>query len=316
MIALIGSKALEIRSPELLQKKPMDYDFICTYDEYKETFAQHKWDQLYPIQDGKKIIAKKGDLICEIEIAWEGTNAYDLLCQIKHDIKSVLSPNMGIKFDNEWLNIPWIFIPSFDVLYMLKMSHRYLKNSPHFLKTMNDIIAMRKEGAKIPDEYSELYKAREKETYNYKHPNLNQMKGNFFDPNQGVTYVYDHDTIHLAMAHLEKPAYSYFKHDEADVKVSKKKFLEDIPLKTQLYSVLEESYVLALERSQIPFPGKITPRKSFEIALMKVCTSISSGWWREWAYDHYYEALALYDENYVDKFNKAVEDGIVKKFNQ
>lgn len=33
------------------------------------------------------------------------------------------------------------------LLYTLKMSHEYLKDSPHFLKTMKDIQTMRKYNA-------------------------------------------------------------------------------------------------------------------------------------------------------------------------
>jgi hypothetical protein len=71
--------------------------------------------------------------------------------------------------------------------------------------------------------------------------------------------------------------------------------------------VYEESCVLALERSQIPFPDA-SPRKSFEYALMKVCTSITSGFFREWAWEHYDDVLALYNElgenDYIERFKR------------
>jgi hypothetical protein len=163
-------------------------------------------------------------------------------------------------------------------------------------------------------EYPDLLAKREKETYDYKHPSLMRNKKMFFDPKEGVDYKYDHDSIHLAMA-VEPlvPAYTKFKHDQAEVMIDRTKW-DAQPLDVRLNSVLEESYVLALERSQIPFRGKVDPSRSFRIALQKVCSSISSGWWREFAWENYDAVLARFDRDYVTKFDAAVEAGIVKPF--
>lgn len=77
-------------------------------------------------------------------------------------------------------------------------------------------------------------------------------------------------------------------------------------------AVLEESYVLALERSLVPFPGGKTPKEAFDMALMKVCTSITSGWFREYAWEHYDAVQAMYNDNYVEKFQRGVINGTVK----
>jgi hypothetical protein len=54
-------------------------------------------------------------------------------------------------------------LASFDVLYTLKMSHRFKKNSPHFTKTMKDILKLKSLGAVVfNDKWLNL---REKETY-------------------------------------------------------------------------------------------------------------------------------------------------------
>lgn len=300
---LIGSHALQHHIQ--INRNPVDYDVICTFDEFQNWI--NKQDKkiikaCYPANKGKKIIVKTTTHIFEFEIAWENNSAAELL-ELTDSCTTVI-PNLGS-----------CNIASLDVLYTLKMSHRFKKNSPHFLKTMRDIKLMRQHGAKIPDFLQEWFKLRQKETYDYSHPNLNQSKQNFFDPNSGVNYVYDHDSIHESMKHLELPAYSYFKEDLAEVKCSKDKFF-NAPEEVRLFSVLEESYVLALERSQIPFRGGVDPRRSFLIALEKVCTSITSGWWREYAWDHYDDVLSLYNDDYVEKFWKAVNDGKVKSFNK
>lgn len=298
---LIGSQALKRVAPELMEREPKDFDLIATHAEFKEFVKRNNFDMVVPQSAGSKMICRGPRMLpVEVEIAWPGTSAEMLLNLIEGEEVFVETINSNVK------------VAPLNVLFALKASHRYKKNSVHFLKTMRDYKAMKAAGASVTDELKEFYKLREKETYNYAHPNLNTSKGKFFNPNE-VEYKYEHDTIHLAMAHLERPAYTYFQ-EGAEVKCDRKLF-EALPLQTRLYSVLEESYVLALERSQVPYPGKLTPRQSFLIALEKVCTSIASGWWREFAYDHYDEVLALYSDDYVDRLQKGIDNGVVLLYN-
>ena len=101
--------------------------------------------------------------------------------------------------------------------------------------------------------------------------------------------------------------------DGAEVECDKEKFFS-AGERIRLYGVLEEAQVLALERSQIPFRGKVEPRRSFDIALQKVCTSITSGWFREFAWENFDKVEEMYEDDYVSRFWKAVDDGKVKDF--
>jgi hypothetical protein len=195
---------------------------------------------------------------------------------------------------------------------MLKMSHRYLKNSPHFHKTMGDIKIMRAQGAKLQPDHMEFYKRRQTATYTYGHPKLNVNKTQFFN-GDGVEYKYDHDSIHRSVMRGYQPAYEVYKEDQAEVFCSKELF-EAAPMHVRLNGVLEEAMVLALERSQIPFPGMKTPLESFLMALEKVCTSITSGWFREFAWENFNEVLDLYDPNYVNQFWEDVKSGVVTPY--
>lgn len=304
---LIGSQALKYYTK--LDREPRDWDFIGTIDEI-ESFIQERKDEVesaYPSNEGKKMIVKlKNELPIEFEIAWEGSTAEKVLQFTKlnladHNMKEKVVPALD----------KLAILPSLNILYELKLSHRYLKNSPHFLKTMRDIQLMRSLGAQI--EHPEWLKEREKETYNYSHPKLSVSKDEFFKKDDGqVVYIYDHDTIHIAMARFDKPAYEYFKPEGSQVLCDKKMFF-DSPEEIKLASVVEEATVLALERSQIPYKGLVDPKWSYVYALQKISTSITSGWFREFCWSNYDKALALYDEKYVEKFWKAVDDGIVKK---
>lgn len=285
----IGSHALSRYTN--LDRTPKDIDVIGTYEDVSSYVKSLEGELKVarPINNAKKYFYVKGDSIIEAEIAWEGSLAEEFL---------------SLMNNSEYASL--------DALYALKMSHRYLKNSPHFLKTMKDIHLMRSLGAKIPKEMVDFFKRRERATYNYSHPNLKVDKKSFF-AGDNIEYMYDHDSIHEAIKLQDRPAYSYFKEDTNEVFVSSEMFakLDD---EIKINSVLEESYVLAIERSQVPHKGVLTPRQSFNIALQKVCTSITSGWWREYAWENYYEAIARYSDSYMDRFNHGIKTGIVKPF--
>lgn len=304
---LVGSHALKYWIPSSLNRIPMDFDFICTYEDFEEWKKYKKFSYLMPHNQGKKMVAKNESGIYEFELAWPGSTAESLLRLTKDLEKKTLFVNNAEVVSN-------ITIAPLDLLYTIKMSHRYLKNNPHFLKTMNDIHVLRDKGfSTIPDKWKDWYKQREKETYNYSHPNLKQNKMGFFNPYEGVDYRFNHDSIHQQVARLEKPAYTYYQKDGEEVMCDKNKFFS-VDEKIRLYGVVEEATVLALERSQIPFKGKVSPKKSFDMALEKVCTSITSGYFREFAWENYNKVQSLYDPEYVNKFWKAVEEGKIEKF--
>jgi hypothetical protein len=309
---LIGSVALELNlqrrglSP---LRKSKDTDIICTYDDFEQFHISNEFVHVEPMQKGKKIHAiDRARRHWEFELAWEETTSEALISLVKGDpdvfVGEIPTPNGGRA------GLP---VASLDILYMLKMSHRYLKDSPHFKKTMDDIKFMRTLGAKIPDRYREWFKKREDETYWYRHPNLNQKKSDFFNPNEGVKYVYDHDSIHQAVAFPLAPAYTLYMKDNEPVLCDKEKFFS-LPHEVRLRGVIEEAYVLALERSQIPHGDKVPPAWSFETALRKVASSITSGWFREYAWENFDEAMATYDKNYVDRLKRGLENGIVKPY--
>jgi hypothetical protein len=283
---LIGSRAL-IQNGVDIGRKPIDYDYICTYDEYTQFVKDNNPSAAYPA-DGSHMVCKfKDGRIFEFEIAWEGSSAEDIL---------------AIEGDREYASLP--------MLRLLKESHKYKKNTPHFAKTMADLKLLRAL-ADIPKEWKTLLKKREKESYDYSHPKLNQNKKNFFS--DSVDYKYDHDTIHEAVKHLDRPAYTYYMEDGQEVMTNKSKFFS-LPEQTRLYGVLEEALVLALERHQIPNDFNPKPLDSFKIALSKVCTSITSGWFRKYAYDNYDKVCGLYSDNYVNKFKEALDAGLIKPF--
>jgi hypothetical protein len=277
---LVGSHAFDFG------RTPKDIDYIATPGEL-DLFKEINRDKIVlakPTKFGETIFMT-GSVPIEFDTSETGQ---DLLDIVGHDEAS----------------------PA--VLLTLKMSHRFLKNSPHFLKTMKDIWFLRMLGATVPDNLADWLKRRSKVTYDYSHPSLNRNKAAFF-ADDGVGYIYDHDTIHEAVKTFDVPAFNMIKKDAAEVFCSKEKFYS-VSDEIKLATVLEETYVLALERSQIPHNFEPEPLKSFKMALEKVCTSIASGWWRTYAWENYFTVLDMYNENYVERFKDALSKGIIKPY--
>jgi hypothetical protein len=312
---LVGSRALLNNNPELVGiRNPVDWDYIATIEQFTAWHKAHKAELQFAVPtDGGKYYHCRGKdgMNYEFEIAWEGTTALEML---------------------EWNTEGESEVASNFDLYMLKMAHRYKRNSPHFLKTMSDIKFLREKltpyfntmmesVSKWTYEDQDWFKRREAESYTYKHPKLNVSSKDFFN-GDGVNYVYDHDSIHLAVALTRpnettfQPAYTFYMKDGSEVMTSKEKFMS-VSERIRLYGVYEESCVLALERSQIPHNfnshagpdvARPTARWSFEMALMKVCTSITSGFFREYAWEHYNEVMPIYnelgEEDYIERFKR------------
>lgn len=305
---LVGSRALEILVRHMgkdFYRPCVDLDYLCTEAEWKaqvKLFAGDELVELVERNGNKGHIKMVSGAHIEYDIAQPGDST-DQLIQYCEDLGNDLITTY-----------PGDRIAPLDMLYLLKMSHRYKKNSPHFFKTMNDIHYMRSLGAKIPTELENVFKLREKETYDYSHPNLDVKSKDFFKGDE-VPYVYDHDTIHEAVAVLGVPAYKSYMKDDSEVMTSKEKFFAQ-ENHIRLLGVYEESCVLALERSQIPFNFEVPARQSFVMALSKVCTSITSGWFREYAWENFGVVMKFYDSmgetDYIERF-KANQD-LVKPF--
>lgn len=186
----------------------------------------------------------------------------------------------------------------------IKMSHRFKKNNPFFQKTMHHIRFLRNRAYELNDELELIAKVRQKETLSYNHPVLDTDKSSFFKDD---FYLYDHDSIHEAVALADRPAYTFYIKEGEEVMTSKEKFMS-LPEEIKLAGVYEETCVLALERHQIPNNFMVDPTQSFMLALEKVCTSITSGWFREYAWENYHKVVAMHNKlgktDYIKRFNK------------
>ncbi len=202
-------------------------------------------------------------------------------------------------------NLSQMYWATPEMCLAIKMSHRFKKNNPFFRKTMQHIRFLRNKGIKLDAKLEEIMLLRQKETLSYNHPKLDVSKNTFFND---TIYTLDHDSIHRAVALADRPAYTFYMKDGSEVMTSREKF-EALPEAIKLAGVYEETCVLALERSQVPNNFQnVSAEHSFMMALEKVCTSITSGWFREYAWENYHKVVHMYRTlgvtDYIDRFKK------------
>lgn len=317
---IIGSHASKIQFHYAKDQIPKDVDLIgCYYelDTLKQTMKESGHILVNYRKDAhskKYFLEYSNGIRIEFEVlhSSEYQSLVNLILDHDREYTTVkLEPLLGITV---CCFVSTVYVPSKNMLYDFKMSHRFRKNSPHFLKTMSDIKNMRLEitDHKRSEEYKRFFRLREDKQLG-KHPNLNVIKREFFKKEE-INYIYDHDDLHEAVKHLDKPAYKYFIYPDKEVLCSKELF-DELPYNVQLLATLEEAYVLAAERSQLQ-GFNISRRKSFEIALERLCTCTTSGWFREFSWEHYHEVLELYSEDYMDMIYLAIDLGKVKSFEE
>jgi hypothetical protein len=202
-----------------------------------------------------------------------------------------------------------------EVLYSLKRSHRFEPRQwekhirdYHFIKPFVD----------NGDKLFEITEMRMKEYKQHHTPNLNKSVNEFFNDDVS-NHTFVHDDIHLIMAHRERPMYEYMRVDPTKVKCSREKFIE-LTYEDRVKSVLEEGYVIALERGIIPmlYEGKklADSESALQWAIMRICTTLTGGWFRDFAVENYPTIWAVRNKDYVIKFLEAVDNGKIKRIQE
>lgn len=138
-----------------------------------------------------------------------------------------------------------------------------------------------------------------KKAYPQGNPNLNQSNMDFFDDN--VVKVYDHDYIHELYAYEDRPMFERLKKPEKfDSAWCEKDLWLELSDLQRLQCVAEETYVIATERFMVPKDWDFNPKQAYYMALKKVCTTLCSGWFRDYAIDNFPGVLNMYDPKRFD----------------
>lgn len=300
MIVVIGTRALSLRGLDIPFN---DIDIIVDVPTW---FELSNKDNIHNgVGAFGKVRSKVGNKSLEVGLLG------------KYDSDAWLFENI----DGRWLHTycdvlkELVYVPPLELLFLMKKSHVHC-DSVHFDKTIKHYTKLRDllRNSTIPVEYDEFFKLRKAEAehrYKHKTPSLMVTNDEFFNRSKdSVGYVFVHDTIHEAVKHFDVPVYEMIKRDFSKAACEADLF-HALPLDKKVKCVQEEAYVIALERYILQDVG-VSPYDAYKKALQRICTTLCSGFFREFAIEYYYEVLSAYDAYFLKKFEKAFNDKTIK----
>jgi len=196
-------------------------------------------------------------------------------------------------------------------LALLKRSH--LHRPIGFQKHIRDYHALKKLFTPDDDWFRRL-KLRTKltnEMFGDRHPSLRKSNDDFFYDRVPKKYV--HDSIHYATSYYGTPIYERLKVDK-DSAWCERDLWNNLSHEDKIKCVREEGFTISLERKLIPAWDRgenYPPRFAFNYAVERICTTLCSGYFREFAIENWPEIID-YDWDFVTKFKEGLENGIVK----
>lgn len=266
MIFLTGSRALNFWYPEHFPlKNDSDWDIVGNISPSKEKLIDVAPDGLE-----SSTICSYYSSDCEIDTP--AGKAY------------VLSPEGLMLFKRSHLHRPIDF-------------QKHIRHY-HFLKEKFPLLIANPVYKYFLHERTVLTKVK----YGDRTPKLNKSKKDFFD--DYVSKKYEHDEIHYATCFGERPIYEELKTDDDKVWCSKDKW-NQLPHEKKINCVAEEAFVIALERYIIPKLGNNPPpaRYAFIWAQERICTTLTSGWFRDFAIENWPE-IKDNQHDFLGKFLK------------
>ena len=255
---LIGSRAIAHWNPEFKIRSDSDWDIIgCSYE---NTF--YRYELGIPEED---------------RIEWHDPNHLnnkDMICIFETGDR-VISP-YGLA-----------------IIYRSHL-HRDWNWDAHITKYHKFILPLLKNDLHLSDPILLERIKLTKEAYPQGNPKLNKSNDEFFD--DPVKKVYDHDFLHELYAYEDRPMFEKLKRPEQfDLAWCTKDLWDKLSQTQKLQCVAEETYVIATERFMVPNNWNYPTKKAYYFALKKVCTTLTSGWFRDFAIDNFSEVFKLFD---------------------
>jgi len=267
---LIGSRAVH---EDILKRTPKDWDVIDT--DAKEYRVDNLFGERTEIYPGSFL---NNDEICE-----------EYKCCTPSRINGVKVYHIALKG-----------------LAILKRSH--LHRPLNFPVHIRDYHNIKEVCGEFNERDLEILSKRTKLTkkeFKDRTPSLNKSNEEFFD--DYVKKYYIHDEIHEVVAYYERPLYERLKVDQSKA-LCQKDLWEQLSHEDKVKCVQEEAYVIALERFIIPNwiekNKNYPPKFAFHSALEKICTTLTSGYFRDFAIDNW-PVVSNYELNFVERFKNA-----------
>jgi hypothetical protein len=313
---VIGSKSLMHKlehTREVIERfNSSDYDVIMSIEEFEEWTSKYgeSIHSLYPTNENKykAIVIKDGiKKQYEIELGLEDTSSLLLLNNRIRVCDDIIDGFFGEKMLS--LSLP----------YQMLTKRSHLIYPVHFEKNIEDyhlIKSLISDDVKLDAlmcKYYDLRYAEAKNRFKQRTPKLDITNEDFFSSKLPVEQYFVHDDIHEVMKHNDKPVYEMMKRD-FNLAWCEKDMFFDLPYEYQIQCVQEEAYVISLERYIIPQykDDWYDYFNCYKKSLKRICTTLCSGWFRDFAIENYPEIIKQYNPLFVDKFINAFESGKVR----
>jgi hypothetical protein len=255
---LIGSRAIAYWNPEFKVRSNSDWDIVgCSYE---NTF--YRYELGIPDED---------------RIEW-------------HDPYHLNNKDMIFTFETgDRVISPY----GLAIMYRSHL-HRDWNWDAHITKYHKFILPLLKSDLHLSDPILLERIKLTKKAYPQGNPKLNQTNEMFFD--DPVVKVYDHDFLHELYAYEDRPMFEKLKRPEQfDLAWCAKDLWDELSQTQKLQCVAEETYVIATERFMVPNDWNYPTKKAFYFALKRVCTTLTSGWFRDFAIDNFPQVFELFD---------------------
>ncbi len=280
MMTLVGSRAMRHAFPG--SREPRDWDVIARREELMALLdgGHGEIASLVPARPGKYLAQTEGGERVEIEEV-EGCPSAGMLAALS-----------GLPVTRTPLGEARVVPPAW--LAGIKRAH--VQWPIRWEKTIEDLHWLREriggDERRDPDiaEFVRIRRSEHAARHGERAARLAVSNEEFFARSQAaVGRVHEHDAIHEIVAYGPRPLYESFKRDLGRALLDRGMFEAADPLLRERL-VREEAMAIALERIVIPrlATGEpFTPEAAYRSALQRVCTNLTSGWFRDWAIDHW-----------------------------
>jgi hypothetical protein len=302
---IIGSAAIKYHFSDF--RNPKDIDILIRKEDFlKKTIKlDEEIESIKESNNGLSAIVKFADIPLNYEYLFaDGQKSLEVILDALCDTSDYAPIEVLYSLKKGHIHFPVKFNKHIKDLEFLR--GKIISNNsiilPDYFKSSIDL------ADKLPALTELHFKETEKRLGKLRTPKMNQTTEQFFGKSKKyVKSYYIHDNMHLAVAHLDDgPIYKLILKDGSEVETVENKW-RNLNLLKKTYCVLEEVYVIALERKILPslfgdLKEEWTPRQAFDWALMRVCTTLCDGFFREFAVRGYELIQTYYDKYYVEKF--------------
>lgn len=311
MFIIIGSRAFNAYFPGIVE--PKDLDLIGTREDFLNFVKARGEDVIGDLayKGNYKIVARSVEFgLIECELIQNGNSSDLYECFYRAWFEKIPKPAAV------WNGFQFYCAPP-SMQFSIKLAHIYhpINWEKHILQFSHLNRAMG--GSDLVPGITKV-RAAETEAHFGKLRTPSLMKANketFFLDNIEKIRVFDHDEIHRVMAYeWNTPMFRKVQLDPSQVRCYRDMW-EKMTYEDKCSCVLEEAFVIALERRMIPyiFIGKqyTNEREALKWTLMRICTTLCSGWFRKFARDNYHYILSrgMSEQSYVQRFLEKFEAG-------